>query len=342
MDGLHTPFGYIPTAIYSDSHGDIWLGTVSNGLLRYSWSEKHLESVPGTHGLTCFNPMDVSTKRSVPLLFEDLKIHNRLVRPGKDGAISKALSYRPDVRLRHNENGFSISFSALDYCEHERVHYYYRMEGFDKYWIDARNNREAYYANLPSGTYTFKVRVTNNDKSIVETETKQNKAFPLQESKGYMTEGQNHDNGNRQTVLVVDDDAEVVHYLKTLLTPYYNVLCRFDADSVYKAMGEETPDIVISDVVMPGRSGYDLCRQIKDDLQLCHIPVILVTAKATTENQVEGLDTGADAYVTKPFDPKYLLALIKSQLKNREKVRNLLSNTTKTDKIEEVTPSEYD
>lgn len=228
---------YIPTAIYRDSHGDIWLGTVSNGLLRYSWSEKRLESVPGTlcrdiagieedrqgnlwvstqyglgkydrttgkftnyfaadgiggnqfndrascrlpdgtlifggtHGLTCFNPMDVSTKRSVPLLFEDLKIHNRLVRPGKDGAISKALSYRPDVRLRHNENGFSISFSALDYCEHGRVHYYYRMEGFDKYWIDARNNREAYYANLPSGTYTFKVRVTNNDKSIVETES---------------------------------------------------------------------------------------------------------------------------------------------------------------------------
>ena len=70
---------------------------------------------------------------------------------------------------------------------------------------------------------------------------------------------------------------------------------------------------------MPGKDGYQLCREIKEDLQLCHLPVILVTAKATVENQVEGLDTGADAYVTKPFDPTYLLALVKSLLKNARK-----------------------
>ena len=70
-------------------------------------------------------------------------------------------------------------------------------------------------------------------------------------------------------------------------------------------------------------------------MQLCHIPVILVTAKATVENQVEGLNTGADAYVTKPFEPSYLIALIKSQLNNREKARNLLGKATQVDKIEE-------
>ena len=100
-------------------------------------------------------------------------------------------------------------------------------------------------------------------------------------------------------------------------------------------MQEEAPDLILSDVVMPDKDGYNLCREVKDNLQLCHIPVILVTAKATLANQVEGLNIGADAYVTKPFDPDYLLALVNSQLKNRDKVRNLLSQSTQTDKIEE-------
>ncbi len=227
---------YIPTAILKDSHGDIWLGTVSNGILRYNTAEKKLVSVEGTpcldissieedaqgniwvstlyglgkfdrttgrftnyyaadgiggnqyydrsscqlpdgslvfggtHGLTIFNPMDVGTKRKVPLLFEDLKVHNTLIRPENSKIIDKSLSYKPEISLLHDENGFCITFAALDYCDHERVHYFYQMEGFDKYWIDAGNNREAYYANLPAGTYDFKVKITNNDKSIVEIE----------------------------------------------------------------------------------------------------------------------------------------------------------------------------
>ena len=93
---------------------------------------------------------------------------------------------------------------------------------------------------------------------------------------------------------------------------------------------------------MPDKDGYQLCKEIKDDLQLCHIPVILVTAKATVDNQVQGLNIGADAYVTKPFDPNYLLALISSQLKNRDKVRNLLGKVTQTDNIEENMMSPQD
>jgi DNA-binding response OmpR family regulator len=135
---------------------------------------------------------------------------------------------------------------------------------------------------------------------------------------------------------------EVSYYLKTLLSPYYRVVNRFDADSALKAMQEELPDLVLSDVVMPDKDGYQFCREIKDDLQLCHIPVILVTAKATVKNQVEGLNCGADAYVTKPFEPSYLLALIRSQLENREKVRSLLGKATQTDKIEENVLSPHD
>ncbi len=110
-------------------------------------------------------------------------------------------------------------------------------------------------------------------------------------------------------MLVLDDDTEVVHYLRTLLSPYYRVLGCFDADEALRLIDEEAPDLVLSDVVLPGMNGYAFCRRIKEDAQLCHIPVILLTAKTNVDDQVEGLDMGADAYVTKPFEPSYLLAL---------------------------------
>lgn len=709
---------FIPTALCKDSQGDIWIGTVGNGLLKYTPSDGRIRPMlgvactdisgieedalgnlwvstlyglskydrttssftnyydadgiggnqfydrsscklddgtlvfGGTHGLTFFNPIDVNTRHNIPLLFEDLKIHNQLIKPQIGGNIEKHLSYNPDIKLNYDQNGFSISFAALDYSEYERVHYFYQLEGFDNYWIDARNNREAYYANLPAGNYTFKVRITNNDRNIVEAENsirisvkpapwrtwwaytlyllvtagiaflfiralhrirlekeqarraeqekeqeqrvnkmnmsffanvshefrtpltmisgpvtqlcespeiggnnkkllhivqqsvnrmlrlvnqlmdfnklendtlklkvkridiiaelkhimeifnvnaqsknislittgiedsflmwldadkidkittnllsnalkftpsggkievnfdvitgeearqafhipqeqafaqyiklevadtgigipenqteriferyyqlnnqavgsynwgtgiglyyarslarlhhgllkagnrtngqgavftlilptsdeaykpeerdheqqEQDKAYPLQTdaTSETITHDESEEDDNLKKILVVDDDTEVAHYLKVLLSPNYKVICRFNAEDAFKAVSEEAPDLVLSDVVMPGTDGYTLCRLIKEDLQLCHIPVILVTAKANMEDQVEGLNTGADAYVTKPFDPTYLQALIQSQLKNREKVRALLGRNTQTDTL---------
>ena len=93
---------------------------------------------------------------------------------------------------------------------------------------------------------------------------------------------------------------------------------------------------------MPGKTGYDLCRKIRENIQMSHIPVILLTAKAMVEDQVQGLDCGADAYVTKPFEPQYIMALISSQLRNREKVRQMLSHSTDIEEIEENALSPQD
>lgn len=707
---------FIPTALCHSAQGDIWIGTVSNGLLRYTPSTRRLEplegvscsdissieedakgylwigtqhglskldpkqgrftnyfaddgiggnqfydraschlpdgtlALGGTHGLTFFDPLAATPKRNVPLLFENLKVHNQLMRPGPDDAcISRHLSYQPDIRLAHDQNGFSISFAALDYNEFERVQYQYRLEGFDSYWVEARHNREAYYANLPDGCYTFRVRATGNDPGSIEAESairvivrpapwdtwwawllyllaattvatlfvqglrriraekaairraeqekeqeqrvnrmnmsffanvshefrtpltmiagpvrqlydspgitgenknlllivwrnvdrmlrlvnqmmdfnklendalklkvcpadiigvlrrmtdtfsvnardkginlttcgledsytlwldedkaekifanlmgnalkftpaggsirisfdvvtreeaarlfpltaddndtqwakvavsntgpgippaqrekiferyyqmttpdgagqynrgtgiglyyarnlvrlhhgyilntdpdegtgtqfvfilpvnassytdeersadhsnRQDETFPLPAPDAHEPENEEKQD-NRQTLLVVDDDTEVTHYLHALLAPTYRVICRFSTESAIQAMREESPDLVLSDVVMPGKDGYDLCREIKQDLQLCHIPVILLTAKTSVDEQVKGLNIGADAYVTKPFDPDYLQALIHSQLDNRAKVRSLLGKATQTD-----------
>ena len=138
-----------------------------------------------------------------------------------------------------------------------------------------------------------------------------------------------------QSVLIVDDDPDIVAYEHSLLAPQYNVRKAFNAQSALEMLRAEMPDIIISDVSMPGMDGYTLCRAIKEDADICHIPVILVTAKTTVENQIEGLHQGADAYVTKPFDPEYLLAVIKSQLDNRERLRGILGKATTVEDIKE-------
>ena len=717
---------FVPSCMYQDSDGLVWIGTVANGLMTYDLSSGNLTRVPGapcldvaaieedlqgniwvstqyglgqydrssgrfnnwfandgiggnqfydrascrlsdgtlvfggTHGLTMFNPIDVPAHRSVPVYFEDLKVHNHLVRPGVGNPIEKALPYNPEIRLSHEQNSFSISFAAIEYGEYERVDYAYMLDGFDDHWIDAHNNREAYYSNIPAGRYEFKVRITSSDQTVIvdenslavvieppfwlswwavilylmllilvtyimiqvqkKIETEKNAKLKAQQEKeqekkvndmnmnffanishefrtpltmisgpvtqlqestemtvenkrllnivqrnirrmlrlvnqlldfnklendtlklqvkpidlitqlvnltdifkvtadekgvvfrtygledsltmwadddkldkicfnllsnamkftkaggkvefsldvvtredasqifelsekdidaryvkivvkdsgpgipedqlekiferyyqlenqtrgeynwgtgiglyfaktlarmhhGYLKAGNrttsqgavfslllpltgisyseaekcleetsdaqspykiksikytsvvtvNPSDEDRKKVLLVDDDSDVIHYMKELLAPYYDVQSRFDVDSAYILMKEEAPDVVISDVVMPGKTGYELCRKIKENIQISHIPVILLTAKATVDDQVEGLGCGADAYVTKPFEPQYLIALIQSQLKNREQIRAMLSTSTAVENLEEDVLSPQD
>jgi DNA-binding response OmpR family regulator len=150
------------------------------------------------------------------------------------------------------------------------------------------------------------------------------------------------EDNQKPSLLVIDDDTDVAHYLKMLLSSKYKVVVKFDAESAFKALEEVLPDLIISDVLMPGMDGYQFCKLVKENISYSHIPVILLTAKATVDNQVEGLNCGANAYVIKPFEPQYLLALVKSQLLNREQTRNILSSSTQTEKIDENVLSPQD
>lgn len=133
---------------------------------------------------------------------------------------------------------------------------------------------------------------------------------------------------NRKRILVVDDDIEIANYIKSLFDESYNVICRHDADSAFNALPDFNPDMVISDVVMPGKSGFELCNDIKGNSQYCHIPVVLLTAKYTVNEQVEGLNSGADYYVTKPFEPSYLIAIVRTTLDNRDRLKEILTANT--------------
>ncbi len=684
----------IPNCVTPDSRGDIWIGTIGNGLFRLhnnmispiegiscadissieegsdgnmwistlnglckydrrtgniveyfvddgiggnqfndrssSVTSERMLVFGGTHGVTYFNPRYSSKHRKIDVLFESLKIYDEDIRPDQDKCIKQSLNYNPDIYLNYKQRSFSISFAALDYGEFSNVQYYYKIEGYDKYWIKSGSDHVAIYSNLPSGNYIFKVKITSNDvnnvigsKSIrihvirapwlqwwaitiyvllvsltaayviniskririqkeiakrekrekeAEWETNQmnmrffsnvshefrtpltmilgpisslsndkritgdqkhllsivqrsvdrmlklvNRLLQFQklesdvirvevsygdivrrindviaifkinaEEKGielstvgledkydvwfdgdkvetiisnflsnamkftpsggeiivsfdvesnqmkisvsdtgpgipedkkkdifkryYQIENSqtilnwgtgiglyysqrlaeihhgrisvdnNSDGGavftlilpingneyldcekavsaplkqsmhieekdleqneedaegiNAATVLVVDDDVDIANYMKDFLSSTYKIEVRFNAKSAYMSLDEINPDIIISDVLMPDVDGFQFCRMIKQNISYSHIPVILLTAKTLVDDQIRGLHDGANAYVTKPFDPQYLLALIQSLLRNQENLRHALEHSTKAEGID--------
>ncbi len=180
---------------------------------------------------------------------------------------------------------------------------------------------------LPMGelSYSREERTAASDTDV----TLDGSAHPSE----YLVREETEDNG-KPAVVVIDDDYEMVYFLKSILSPCYRVLCRFDAASGYQLIEKEQPDLVLSDVMMVEMDGLQLCRMIKENIAICHIPVILLTAKSRMEDQIQGLGAGADAYLVKPFNKDYLLAMIRTQLENRQRVRRLLGSATEPGKVE--------
>ncbi|MBV4359928.1 hybrid sensor histidine kinase/response regulator transcription factor [Pinibacter aurantiacus] len=124
----------------------------------------------------------------------------------------------------------------------------------------------------------------------------------------------------RYNVLVTEDNNELRNLIKECLHQYNVIECVNGVDGL-KAALEEIPDLIISDVMMPEMDGFTLCQKLKTDERTSHIPVILLTAKSSQSDQVTGLDTGADIYLTKPFSTQVLELSVRNLLAAREKMR---------------------
>jgi DNA-binding response OmpR family regulator len=122
-------------------------------------------------------------------------------------------------------------------------------------------------------------------------------------------------------ILLVDDNEEILEFLSTDLGDKYRVITALNGGDALEILNKETVHLVISDVMMPGIDGFQLCREIKTNLDYSHIPVILLTAKNTLQSKIEGLEHGADAYIEKPFSPEYLNVQISNLLINRNKIK---------------------
>jgi signal transduction histidine kinase/DNA-binding response OmpR family regulator len=121
----------------------------------------------------------------------------------------------------------------------------------------------------------------------------------------YETQGKN-------IILVVEDSADMRNYIRASLEPLYHVIEAADGKEGIRKGREIIPDLIISDIMMPEVNGYELCNVLKRDISTSHIPIILLTAKASEESVIQGLEIGADDYITKPFNTKILAARIKN------------------------------
>lgn len=127
----------------------------------------------------------------------------------------------------------------------------------------------------------------------------------------------------KYTVLLVEDNEEVRAYVKECLEPYFTVLEAGDGNTAFDIVADKYPDIVVSDIMMPGKDGLELCQEIKQDLRTGHIPVILMTARSMVMQIKEGFSSGTDDYIVKPFNMDVLILRIKNILISREKLRSL-------------------
>lgn len=142
----------------------------------------------------------------------------------------------------------------------------------------------------------------------------------------------------RLRILVVEDEIEIKAYLKSELSDEYKVETCNNGKEAYDLILRDTPDLVISDVMMPEMDGLALCRKIKQNTNVNHVPIILLTAKSKPEDTLEGMETGADAYMVKPFNTELLKRTIANLIANRRLLRNKFSGAQQQeDKIEKIT-----
>lgn len=155
-------------------------------------------------------------------------------------------------------------------------------------------------------------------------------------------------------MLIVEDNSELRLFLHGIFSDDYHIIEAADGEQGKDKALKYVPDIIISDVMMPVKDGFQMMQELRSEITTSHIPLILLTAKTAIESKLEGLEYGADDYITKPFSAKYLKARVKNILQSRQKIQEayrerLLASSLNTDeskteeneeKVPEMSPSD--
>ena len=202
--------------------------------------------------------------------------------------------------------------------------------------IGARDNQEA------GATFFFELPLRQQSEEIICQPKAYLNELMSDDSNEQLPEGDNFDTSS-YSVLVVDDNPDLTDFLKKSLGEYFKrIIIASDGMEALQLIKSHTPDIVVSDVMMPRMNGYELCKSMKEDITISHIPIILLTARDDKQSQLSGYKNGADAYLTKPFELEMLMEMIRNRLKNRESIKKRYLNTGLVPAPEESTFSQAD
>lgn len=202
--------------------------------------------------------------------------------------------------------------------------------------IGARDNQEA------GATFFFELPLKQKSEEIICQPKAYLNELMSDDSNEQMPNNDEFDT-SPYTILVVDDNSDLTDFLKKSLGEYFKrVIIASDGVEALQLIKSHIPDIIVSDVMMPRMNGYELCKNIKEDITISHIPVILLTARDDKQSQLSGYKNGADAYLTKPFEIEMLMEIIRNRLKNRESTKKRYLNAGLIPAPEESTFSQAD
>lgn len=168
---------------------------------------------------------------------------------------------------------------------------------------------------------TMEVTVDNEDEKVVE----ELPPVPDERSVELRNSSTEYDK-NKQTIMIIDDDPSMLWFVTEIFVGPYNVVSLSSAEEALKQLSIQLPDLIISDVMMPGMDGMSFAKKIKSDKLLSRIPLILLSALNNIDEQTRGIESGAEAYITKPFNVEYLEKVVRRLLQREEDLKEYYSS----------------
>ncbi len=185
-------------------------------------------------------------------------------------------------------------------------------------------------------------KITNDETTQVSLKEKISLLVNHESDKDLHSTSKTKTETNKPSILIVDDNNDLREFLAEALSQNYNIYTAKDGEEGYKTALEKDLEIIVSDIMMPNVNGIELCKQLKNNLHTSHLPIILLTAKGQDEDFIEGLETGADDYISKPFSLAILQAKINSLVENRKKLKRMFQNSTDNLEAETITTNSID